>query len=76
MQAFEVSGDDAVIRKRIRKTARDAAFERPLKLFAREAPTRRYGSRLPAARNGGVERRRKPVRFIGRHLSRDRLWEE
>ena len=35
MQAFEISGDDAVIWKRIRETASGAAFEGALELFAR-----------------------------------------
>jgi hypothetical protein len=68
MKAFEISGDDAVIWKRIRETASGAAFECALKLFAREAPFGRYGGGLPAARNGGVERRRKSMRFVGWHL--------
>jgi hypothetical protein len=68
MQAFEIAGGDAVIWKRIRETASGAAFECALKSFAREAPFRRYGSGLPAARNDGVERRRKSMRFVGWHL--------
>jgi hypothetical protein len=56
MQGFEISGDDAVVRKRIRETASGAAFEGALKLFARQIPARRYGSGLPAARNDRVER--------------------
>ena len=68
MKALEISHDDAVIWKRIRETAGDAALERALKLFAREAPFGRYGGGLPPARNGGVECRRKSMRFVGWHL--------
>ena len=68
MQAFEISGYDAIVWKRIRETASDAAFERALKFFAREAPFGRYGSGLPSTRNDGVERRGKAMRFVGWHL--------
>jgi len=68
MQAFEISGYDAVVWKRIRETAGGAAFERALKFFAREAPFGRNGSGLPAARNGGVKRGGKAMRFVGWHF--------
>ena len=68
MQAFEISGYDAVVWKRFRETTSDAAFERALKFFAREAPFGRHGSGLPAARNNGVERWREAMRFVGWHL--------
>lgn len=68
MQAFKISGYDAVVWKGIRETASDAAFERALKFFAREAPFGRNGSGLPTARNGGVERGGKAMRFVGWHL--------
>src|SRR5579862_4652671 len=69
MQAFEISGDDAVLWERIRETASGAAFECALELFACEAPARKYGSGLPAARDDGVERGWKSTRFIGWHLA-------
>lgn len=74
MKAFEISGYDAIIWKRIGETASGAAFECALELFTREAPARRDGSGLPAARNDGVERRRKSMRFVGWHLRWTAFW--
>src|ERR1700740_1508434 len=69
MEAFQVSGYDAIVGQRNREAGRGAAFEGALELIVGKVPAERNGSFLPATRDGSADRGGKPRRFIGWHLS-------